>query len=103
MRHGARVTIAPSALDAMEKSRALVEKILHDKTITYGINTGFGDFSRVAIPEEQASLLQNNLILSHCTATANPTPRTWCAACCCCVPTRCAPGIPAYVRHWCKR
>ncbi len=71
-RFGAKVSIAPKAVEAMAASRALVEKIVEEKRTAYGVNTGFGDFSKVAIPEEQAAQLQNNLIYSHCTGTGDP-------------------------------
>ena len=50
-RFGAKVSIAPKAVEAMAASRALVEKIVEEKRTAYGVNTGFGDFSKVAIPE----------------------------------------------------
>lgn len=74
-RDGARVDICPQAVQRMQRSREVVEDIIRSGRPAYGINTGFGDFSRISISEEDASLLQNNLILSHCTAMGNPFPR----------------------------
>lgn len=71
-RHGATVEVAPSALEAMKKSRALAEKIASEKRVAYGITTGFGDFATVAVPEEMSNQLSTNLILSHCTGTGEP-------------------------------
>ena len=71
-RFGAKVSVAKEALDAMQKSRDLAEKIASEKRVAYGITTGFGDFARVAVPEEMSSTLSTNLILSHCTATGEP-------------------------------
>lgn len=71
-RFGAKVSVAKEALDAMQKSRDLAEKIASEKRVAYGITTGFGDFARVAVPEEMSNTLSNNLILSHCTATGDP-------------------------------
>lgn len=73
-RQGATVRIAPEAIERMKKSQAIVEKKLREHTPSYGINTGFGDFSKVAISVENANQLQNNLILSHCVATGDPYP-----------------------------
>ena len=56
----------------MQSSRELAEKIASEKRVTYGITTGFGDFARVAVPEEMSNTLSTNLILSHCTATGDP-------------------------------
>ena len=44
-RYGAKVTLAPEALEAMKKSRALAEKISAERRVAYGITTGFGDFA----------------------------------------------------------
>lgn len=71
-RYNAAVELAPSALEAMKKSRALAEKIAREGRVAYGITTGFGDFQKVAVPEEMSNQLSTNLILSHCTATGEP-------------------------------
>ena len=39
-RFGATVELAPSAMEAMKKSRALAEKIAAEKRVAYGITTG---------------------------------------------------------------
>ena len=56
----------------MRKSRALAEKIVAENRVAYGITTGFGDFQKVAVPEEMSNQLSTNLILSHCTGTGDP-------------------------------
>ena len=73
-RHRAPVYIAPSAMDAMEKSRAVVEELLNGDQPVYGINTGFGALSNISITPEKASLLQNNLIISHAVGCGDPFP-----------------------------
>ena len=71
-RFGARVELAQSAKEAMQRSRDLAEKISAEKRVAYGITTGFGDFATVAVPEELSNQLSTNLILSHCTGTGEP-------------------------------
>jgi histidine ammonia-lyase len=71
-RFGATVELADSALEAMNKSRALAEKIAAEGRVAYGITTGFGDFQKVAVSSEMSNQLSTNLILSHCTATGDP-------------------------------
>ena len=71
-RYNATVELAGSALEAMKKSRALAEKIADEGRVAYGITTGFGDFQKVAVPEEMSNQLSTNLILSHCTGTGEP-------------------------------
>ena len=79
-RFGAEVELTDSALEAMQKSRELAEKIADEGRVAYGITTGFGDFQKVAVPEEMSNQLSTNLILSHCTAPASPIPTRSCAA-----------------------
>ncbi len=71
-RFGAHVELAPSAREAMQRSRDLAEKISNEKRVAYGITTGFGDFATVAVPDELSAQLSTNLILSHCTGTGDP-------------------------------
>lgn len=56
------------------KSRTLVENLVVDGRPMYGINTGFGRFSEVAIPEEDINLLQVKLILADAAGVGNPLP-----------------------------
>ncbi|MDP2872817.1 MAG: histidine ammonia-lyase [Bacillota bacterium] len=64
-RAGAAVSIDPRAFGAMEDSRRVVVETLRTGRPVYGINTGFGRLSEVAIPSSQLRKLQLNLILSH--------------------------------------
>ncbi len=71
-RYGAKVELAPEARAAMERSRALAEKIGAEKRVAYGITTGFGDFANQAVSDDMSAQLSTNLILSHCTGTGDP-------------------------------
>lgn len=71
-RHNAQVRLSPTCHQKIQRSRALVEKILEENRRVYGISTGFGEFSKVAIGPEQSAQLQENLILSHCVAVGEP-------------------------------
>lgn len=71
-RHGATVRLSPICHQKIQRSRALVEKILDEDRRVYGISTGFGEFSKVSIGPEQSAQLQENLILSHCVAVGEP-------------------------------
>ena len=70
----AKVSIDNSATEKMKKARALVDKIVLSEKPTYGINTGFGQFSDISINTDDIDTLQKNLILSHCTAVGDPYP-----------------------------
>lgn len=62
---GAEVEIHNEALQRIKASRKIVEDIVKDQKIVYGITTGFGKFSDVVISNDQCKTLQKNLILSH--------------------------------------
>jgi histidine ammonia-lyase len=64
-RGGAAVTIAPDAVDAIEKARAAVEELAAAPTPAYGISTGFGALATRHIAPELREQLQRSLIRSH--------------------------------------
>lgn len=64
-RRDRRVDVSARAVEAMARSRQAVERALSAGRPVYGINTGFGRLSEVAIPADRLLSLQRNLILSH--------------------------------------
>ena len=74
-RYDAPVKLSESCYEAIDRARALVEKILREDRRVYGISTGFGEFSKINVGNEQSGQLQENLILSHCVATGTPFGR----------------------------
>lgn len=73
-RFKANVSISDDAFAKMRISHEQVEKIVKSGVPTYGINTGFGDFSTVSVKDCDIAKVQTNLILSHCVATGEPYP-----------------------------
>lgn len=73
-RQGAIVQIGPAAREALSRSRAGVESVLNDGLPHYGINTGFGQFSRQRIAPNDLQDLQHNLIRSHAAGVGPPLP-----------------------------
>src|SRR5215203_2517043 len=71
--HGAPVGLAHEARAKMEAARALVERAVRDEH-TYGVNTGFGRFVSMAIPDEQVAELQLRLLRSHACGVGPPYP-----------------------------
>ncbi len=74
-RHDAPVRIGPRAIAAVKRSRALLESVLDDGEAHYGINTGFGSFSRQRISATDLQSLQRNLIRSHAAGVGPNLPR----------------------------
>jgi len=67
-----RVALDPRARRAMQRSRALVEKMIREKKVVYGVTTGFGSLSTEHIAPAQARQLQVNLVRSHACGVGEP-------------------------------
>ncbi|MDQ3996662.1 MAG: aromatic amino acid lyase, partial [Gemmatimonadota bacterium] len=63
--HGASVALAPSVVGRMRATRGVVDALVQRNEIAYGVTTGFGKLSDVAIPRERLAELQVNLVRSH--------------------------------------
>lgn len=64
-KQGYKVVLHEGAQKRVEKSRKIVERIVKNDEVVYGITTGFGKFSDVVITQNDCKTLQKNLILSH--------------------------------------
>jgi len=64
-RHGYKVALSESAVKKVEKSRKIVEEIVENNRVVYGVTTGFGKFADVSISKDECKQLQTNIILSH--------------------------------------
>jgi histidine ammonia-lyase len=62
---GEKVSIAPAAVERMNASRAVVDRLVASGQTAYGINTGFGKLASVRISTQQVRQLQVNLVRSH--------------------------------------
>src|SRR3982750_2601026 len=71
----AAAALSDEARTKMRAARELVERAAHgSREHTYGVNTGFGRFVAVAIPEEQTGELQLRLLRSHACGVGEPYP-----------------------------
>ena len=62
---GATVKVAPPARERALLARRAVEDIVDRKEVAYGVTTGFGKLSEVAVPPDRLAELQVNLVRSH--------------------------------------
>ena len=62
---GARVALADSARARIDRSRSTVDAIVARNDVVYGVTTGFGKLSEIAIPPDRLRELQVNLVRSH--------------------------------------
>jgi histidine ammonia-lyase len=71
---GALVSVAPTARSRMQRTRAIVDAIVERRDVVYGVTTGFGKLSDVAIPHDRLAELQVNLVRSHAAGVGPPLP-----------------------------
>jgi len=64
----AKVELSEECIVKVNKCRVFVEEIIAEGKAVYGLNTGFGKFATIRIPDDQIDELQENLILSHATS-----------------------------------
>ncbi|HEX5436328.1 MAG TPA: histidine ammonia-lyase [Gemmatimonadaceae bacterium] len=61
----APVALAPAARDRVQRARTIVADIVRQNRKVYGVTTGFGKLSDIAIPPSRLAELQANLVRSH--------------------------------------
>src|SRR3954469_20082492 len=61
----ATVKLAPLARDRARATRRIVDDLVSRNTVAYGVTTGFGKLSEIAIPLDRLAELQVNLVRSH--------------------------------------
>lgn len=74
-RYGARVQLAPDAIEAMRASRAIIEALADDAVPHYGVSTGFGALATKHIPVESRAQLQRSLVRSHAASSGPEVER----------------------------
>ncbi|MCD6275355.1 MAG: histidine ammonia-lyase [Thermoplasmata archaeon] len=65
VRYGERVGISDDSREKILKSREVVENIIRENKVVYGITTGLGDLVKKRIPPGDSRELQINLVRSH--------------------------------------
>jgi histidine ammonia-lyase len=74
-RRGARAVLDDAARARMQEARDVIERLVADGEIVYGVTTGFGDLATRFIPPADAARLQENLLMSHAAGVGAPLPR----------------------------
>jgi histidine ammonia-lyase len=69
-----RVSIAPQARHRAGLTRGIVERLVAGGAVAYGVTTGFGKLSEVAIPPDRLAELQVNLVRSHAAGVGDLLP-----------------------------
>ena len=69
-----RIELAESARAKVLASQQVVQQIVEQGRVVYGINTGFGKLAQTMIPAERLAELQRNLVLSHSVGIGEDLP-----------------------------
>lgn len=68
----ARVVLLEETKKRVKHSREVLEKLVRENQVIYGVNTGFGALSNVKISPQEIKQLQSNLIRSHSSGVGKP-------------------------------
>jgi len=74
-RSGAEAVLDPAARARMERSRGVVEALVDEGAVVYGVTTGVGALADRSIDRADAERLQENLLVSHAAGVGEPLPR----------------------------
>jgi histidine ammonia-lyase len=74
-RGSAPVSLSDDTIEAMTRSRSIVDAIERDGRPVYGISTGFGALANTFIDPSRRAELQHSLIRSHAAGIGAPMPR----------------------------
>jgi len=70
-----RGVLLPAVREKIARSRAIVERVIEDERVVYGITTGFGPLCTTFIDPVDAEALQHNLLMSHSVGVGDPIPK----------------------------
>src|SRR5260370_38219841 len=73
-RHGERVSLGPQAMTRLQQARRLVDRLVAEDRVVYGLTTGVGALKNVRIPPADTRQLQRNLFMSHAVGVGPPLP-----------------------------
>ncbi len=71
-RYNEQIELADEALERIKKCRALLDKKIKNREIMYGVNTGIGEFSEIALDDEKLEEFQKYLIYNHSAGIGEP-------------------------------
>src|ERR1700716_2092289 len=73
-RHGERVSLGPQATTRLQQARRLVDRLVAEDRVVYGLTTGVGALKNVRIPPADTRQLQRNLFMSHAVGVGQSLP-----------------------------
>ena len=70
--NGQEVSLDEQNRERMQTTRDVLERLVDDGEIIYGVNTGFGKFAEIQISADEILELQKNIVLSHAAGVGPP-------------------------------
>ena len=74
-RHGAHAVLDPHARARAQEARDVIERLVAEGAVVYGVTTGFGALADRTIAAADVERLQENLLMSHAAGVGAPLPR----------------------------
>jgi histidine ammonia-lyase len=71
----AAVALDERARERMQRARDVIESLVAEGAVVYGVTTGFGDLASTFIEPAQTGQLQENLLMSHAAGVGAAFPR----------------------------
>ena len=75
VRRNYRIELSDESRARIRKSRRVVDDLVDQNAIVYGITTGVGDNSKIRITPAESAELQKNLVRSHASGVGQPLSR----------------------------
>ena len=73
-RHGERVALGSEARSRLRRARELVDRLVSEDQVVYGLTTGVGALKNTRIALKDTRQLQRNLLMSHAVGVGPPLP-----------------------------
>ncbi len=70
-----RAVLTEAVREKIARSRAIVERVIAEEQVVYGVTTGFGPLCTTFIDPDDAESLQHNLLMSHSVGVGDPIPK----------------------------
>jgi len=74
-RKGAHAVLDPHARARVQEARDVIERLVAEGAVVYGVTTGFGALADRTIAAADVERLQENLLMSHAAGVGDPLPR----------------------------
>jgi histidine ammonia-lyase len=74
-RQGVPAALDVHARERMQEARDVIETLLAEGAVVYGVTTGFGDLATTFVEPARSAQLQENLLMSHAVGVGEPFPR----------------------------